>query len=164
MVSDGVNKISYLNDDLTVLSSVHLKPYLAKNTGERIPLCSKTDVGFLVEDDQWVVERITRHQAFGRGRNKVMKWRIKYKGHAEEQWEPARSFQHHLTDESVNYNKRQKVNVSFAEMKALSLTAGIRHISSPPPSTGSHDMHCAVRLCYSLLVWDMGMSIEDMPL
>ena len=164
VVSDGVYKISYLNDVLTVLSSARLKPYLAKHTGERIPLCSKTDVDFLVEDDQWVVERITGHQEFGRGRNKVMKWRVKYKGHAEEQWEPARSFVHHLTDEWVKYNKRHKVNVSLAEVKALSLTAGIRHMSSPPPSTGSHDMRRAVRLCYSLLAWDMGMSIEDMPL
>ena len=164
VVSDGVYKISYLNDVLTVLSSARLKPYLAKHTGERIPLCSKTDVDSLVEDDQWVVERITGYQEFGRGRNKVMKWRVKYKRHAKEQWEPARSFVHHLTDEWVKYNKRHKVNVSLAEVKALSLTAGIRHMSSPPLSTGSHDMRREVRLCYSLLAWDLGMSIVDMPL
>ena len=93
-----------------------------------------------------------------------MKWRVKYKGHAEEQWEPTRSFVHHLTDERVKYNKRHKVIVSLAEVKALSLTAGVRHMSSPPPSTGSHDMRRAVRLCYSLLAWYIGMSIEDMPL
>ena len=70
MVSDRVYKVSYLKDVLTVLSSARLKPYLAKHTREQIPLCSKTDVDFLVEDDQWVVERITGHQEFGRGRNK----------------------------------------------------------------------------------------------
>ena len=105
---------------------------------------------------------VTGHQEFGRGRNKVMKWRVNYKGHAKEQWEPATSFVHHLTDEWVKYNKRHKVNVSFAEMKALSLTACIRHMSPPSPSTGSHDMHRAVLLCYSLLAGDMGLSIEDM--
>ena len=159
MVSDRSYKISYLHDVLTVLGSACLKCYLAKYTGGRIPLCSKTDLDFLVEDKQWVVERITGHQGFGRGQNKVMKWRVKYKGHAEEQWEPARSFVHHLTDEWVKYNKRHKVNDSLFEVKALSLTAGIRHMSSPPLSTGSHDMHRAVLLCYSLLAWGMGMSM-----
>ena len=118
----------------------------------------------LVEDHQWVVERITKHQEFRSGRNKVMKWGVKYKEHAGEQWEPARSFVDHLNDEWVKYNKRHKVNVSFGKVKALSFKAGIRHMSSPPASTGSHEMHPAVRLCYSLLAWDMGMSIADMPL
>ena len=52
MVSDGVYKTVYLNDVPTVLSSAHLRPYLAKHTGERIPLCSKADVDFSVEDHQ----------------------------------------------------------------------------------------------------------------
>ena len=93
-----------------------------------------------------------------------MNWRIKYEGHAEEHQEPARCFVHHLNDEWVKYNKLHKVNLSLGKVKALSLKAGIRHMSSPPMSSGSHEMHPAVRLCYCLLAWDMGMSIADMPL
>ena len=146
VVSDRVYNILYLNDVLTVLSSAPLKPYLAKHTGKRLSLWAKRDVGNLVEDDQRVLERITGHQGFGRRHRKVMKWRVKYSGHAEEKWEHTRTFVHHLTEEWVKYNKEKKVNVSFAEVKALPLTAGIRHMSSPPPSTDSHQKHRALQL------------------
>ena len=77
-----------------------------------MPLHYDTDSEWLIETDDYVVERVLEDRVVGGKRQ----WRVKFRGFPEPEWHYAGSFMHNINDTWARYNCRKRIDVSLLDL------------------------------------------------
>ena len=103
-----------------VLHTRDLKPCLDPlSLPGKPPLHYYTDVEGVIEDNAtYEVEKILKHRKRKlKGGKEILEWRVKYKGHAQPEWQPASAFMHDITDQWVQYNKDRNIKITLQDVR-----------------------------------------------
>ena len=82
------------------------------------PLHYYTDMEGVIETNTtYNVEKILKHcKCKLKGGKEVLEWRVKYKGHAQPDWQPASAFRHDIMDQWVEYDKDKNMKIKLQDV------------------------------------------------
>ena len=108
-LSESTYRVKY-NGLEQVLPVDRLKPYVPYRDGAEAPLHYLSEREGLVEMEDYIVDRVLKHEMRGSGTNRKLWWGVKYRGYPEPEWQPATSFLHDIQEEWLKYNKRHRLD------------------------------------------------------
>ena len=100
-----------------VLPVDRLKPDVPYRDGAKAPLHYFSEREGLVETEHYIVDTVLKHGMRGSGTNRKLRWRVKYRGYPEPEWQPATSFLHDIQEEWLRYNKRHRLDLKLSDLK-----------------------------------------------
>ena len=115
-LSESTYRVNY-NGLEQVLPVDRLKSYVPYRDGTRAPLHYFSEREGLVESEDYIVDRVLKHETRGSGANRKLWWYVKYRGYPQPEWQPATSFLHDIQEEWLKYNKRHRLDLKLSDLK-----------------------------------------------
>ena len=97
-LSESSYRVNYSGLEQVLTVGRH-KPYVLYREFTRAPLHYSSEQEGLVETENYIVDKVLRHETPGSGANRKLWWYVKYHGYPQPKWQPATSVLHDIQEE-----------------------------------------------------------------